>query len=214
MAEYEKNRQKAGSEKRRELNLQSRSFAELVPQYVPESQQVRRTIQQQQQQTFAPAATQTIAQSTPAPVQRQREQGGLGLFKDIPFLDTTSTQPYVKIYDSSIDGELRDILFVNGDTADNLNFDVLLSRLDVETLLGKNKQPNKVLNDARDSVFLARNMILAQAGQAPSNPKQLSLSNIVGTEQILQSGIQKPFYIYVYKTNSDNTGRLDVTVMK
>ena len=57
-------------------------------------------------------------------------------------------------------------------------------------------------------------MLLAQAGQAPSNPKQLSLSEIVGTQQILQSGIQKPFYIYVYKTNSDNTGRLDVTVMK
>ena len=45
-----------------------------------------------------------------------------------------------------------------------------------------------------------------------NNPKQLSLSEIVGTTQILSSGIQKPFYIYVYKTGS--TGRLDVTVMK
>ena len=212
MAEYEKNRQKAGSEKTRELNLQRRGFAELVPQYVPESQQVRRTIQQQQQQAFAPAATQTIAQSTPTSVQRQREQGGLGIFKDIPYITTTSAAPYIKIYDSSIDGELRDVLFVNGSTSENLTFDVLLSRIDIDSIIGKNKEPNQVVDSAKASVLFARNMLLAQAGTAPNNPKQLSLSEIVGTTQILQSGIQKPFYIYVYKTGS--TGRLDVTVMK
>ena len=42
---------------------------------------------------------------------------------------------------------------------------------------------------------------------------KLSLSEIVGTTQILSSGIQKPFYIYVHKINNTN-GQLDVTVMK
>ena len=87
----------------------------------------------------------------------------------------------------------------------------MLSRVDISTL-GKNEFPNQVLDINKDSVFLAKNMLLAQAGTAPNNPKQLSLSEIVGTTQILSSGIQKPFYIYVYKTGS--TGRLDVTVMK
>jgi hypothetical protein len=213
MAEYEKNR-KVYDRTIQRLKIETeRKLAELVPQYVPESQQVRRVVQQQQQ-IFAPAATETIAQSTPAPVQRQREQGGLGIFKNIPYITTTSQAPYIKIYDSSIDGELRDILFINGNTTENLNFDVLLSRIDIDSIIGKNKEPNKVIDSAKDSVFLAKNMLLAQAGTAPSNPKQLSLSEIVGTTQILQSGIQKPFYIYVYKTNSNNTGRLDVTVMK
>jgi hypothetical protein len=143
MAEYEKNR-KVYDRTIQRLKIEAeRKLAELVPQYVPESQQVRRVVQQQQQ-IFAPAATETIAQSTPAPVQRQREQGGLGIFKDIPYITTTSQAPYIKIYDSSIDGELRDILFINGNTTENLNFDVLLSRIDIDSIIGKNKEPNKV----------------------------------------------------------------------
>ena len=208
MAEYEKNRQTYDPNRKR-TSIERKQIAQLVPQYLPDSQQSQRTIQQQQQQVFS-TQTSLATQTTPA-VQQQRQQGGLGIFRDVQFASTTTTNPYVKIYDSSIDGELRDIIFVNSDTSVNLTFDLLLSRVDISTL-GKNEFPNQVLDINKDSVFLAKNMLLAQAGTAPNNPKQLSLSEIVGTTQILSSGIQKPFYIYVYKTGS--TGRLDVTVMK
>ena len=208
MAEYEKNR-KTYDPNRKRTSIERKQIAQLVPQYLPDSQQLQRTIQQQQQQVFS-TQTSLATQTTPA-VQQQRQQGGLGIFRDVQFASTTTTNPYVKIYDSSIDGELRDIIFVNSDTSVNLTFDLLLSRIDISTL-NKNKYPNEVLDINKDSVFLAKNMLLAQAGTAPNNPKQLSLSEIVGTTQILSSGIQKPFYIYVYKTGS--TGRLDVTVMK
>ena len=208
MAEYEKNR-KTYDPNRKRTSIERKQIAQLVPQYLPDSQQSQRTIQQQQQQVFS-TQTSLATQTTPA-VQQQRQQGGLGIFRDVQFASTTTTNPYVKIYDSSIDGELRDIIFVNSDTSVNLTFDLLLSRVDISTL-NKNKYPNEVLDINKDSVFLAKNMLLAQAGTAPNNPKQLSLSEIVGTTQILSSGIQKPFYIYVYKTGS--TGRLDVTVMK
>ena len=208
MAEYEKNR-KTYDPNRKRTSIERKQIAQLVPQYLPDSQQSQRTIQQQQQQVFS-TQTSLATQTTPA-VQQQRQQGGLGIFRDVQFASTTTTNPYVKIYDSSIDGELRDIIFVNSDTSFNLTFDLLLSRVDISTL-GKNEFPNQVLDINKDSVFLAKNMLLAQAGTAPNNPKQLSLSEIVGTTQILSSGIQKPFYIYVYKTGS--TGRLDVTVMK
>ena len=208
MAEYEKNR-KTYDPNRTRPSIERKQIAQLVPQYLPDSQQSQRTIQQQQQQVFS-TQTSLATQTTPA-VQQQRQQGGLGIFRDVQFASTTTTNPYVKIYDSSIDGELRDIIFVNSDTSVNLTFDLLLSRIDISTL-NKNKYPNEVLDINKDSVFLAKNMLLAQAGTAPNNPKQLSLSEIVGTTQILSSGIQKPFYIYVYKTGS--TGRLDVTVMK
>ena len=208
MAEYEKNR-KTYDPNRKRTSIERKQIAQLVPQYLPDSQQSQRTIQQQQQQVFS-TQTSLATQTTPA-VQQQRQQGGLGIFRDVQFASTTTTNPYVKIYDSSIDGELRDIIFVNSDTSVNLTFDLLLSRVDISTL-GKNEFPNQVLDIYKDSVFLAKNMLLAQAGTAPNNPKQLSLSEIVGTTQILSSGIQKPFYIYVYKTGS--TGRLDVTVMK
>ena len=208
MAEYEKNR-KTYDPNRKRTSIERKQIAQLVPQYLPDSQQSQRTIQQQQQQVFS-TQTSLATQTTPA-VQQQRQQGGLGIFRDVQFASTTTTNPYVKIYDSSIDGELRDIIFVNSDTSVNLTFDLLLSRVDISTL-GKNEFPNQVLDINKDSVFLAKNMLLAQAVTAPNNPKQLSLSEIVGTTQILSSGIQKPFYIYVYKTGS--TGRLDVTVMK
>lgn len=208
MAEYEKNR-KTYDPNRKRTSIERKQIAQLVPQYLPDSQQSQRTIQQQQQQVFS-TQTSLATQTTPA-VQQQRQQGGLGIFRDVQFASTTTTNTYVKIYDSSIDGELRDIIFVNSDTSVNLTFDLLLSRVDISTL-GKNEFPNQVLDINKDSVFLAKNMLLAQAGTAPNNPKQLSLSEIVGTTQILSSGIQKPFYIYVYKTGS--TGRLDVTVMK
>ena len=208
MAEYEKNR-KTYDPNRKRTSIERKQIAQLVPQYLPDSQQSQRTIQQQQQQVFS-TQTSLATQTTPA-VQQQRQQGGLGIFRDVQFASTTTTNTYVKIYDSSIDGELRDIIFVNSDTLVNLTFDLLLSRVDISTL-GKNEFPNQVLDINKDSVFLAKNMLLAQAGTAPNNPKQLSLSEIVGTTQILSSGIQKPFYIYVYKTGS--TGRLDVTVMK
>ena len=208
MAEYEKNR-KTYDPNRKRTSIERKQLAQLVPQYLPDSQQSQRTIQQQQQQVFS-TQTSLATQTTPA-VQQQRQQGGLGIFRDVQFASTTTTNTYVKIYDSSIDGELRDIIFVNSDTSVNLTFDLLLSRIDISTL-NKNKYPNEVLDINKDSVFLAKNMLLAQAGTAPNNPKQLSLSEIVGTTQILSSGIQKPFYIYVYKTGS--TGRLDVTVMK
>ena len=208
MAEYEKNR-KTYDPNRKRTSIERKQIAQLVPQYLPDSQQSQRTIQQQQQQVFS-TQTSLATQTTPA-VQQQRQQGGLGIFRDVQFASTTTTNPYVKIYDSSIDGELRDIIFVNSDTSVNLTFDLLLSRVDISTL-GKNEFPNQVLDINKDSVFLPKNMLLAQAGTAPNNPKQLSLSEIVGTTQILSSGIQKPFYIYVYKTGS--TGRLDVTVMK
>ena len=208
MAEYEKNR-KTYDPNRKRTSIERKQIAQLVPQYLPDSQQSQRTIQQQQQQVFS--TQKSIATQTTPAVQQQRQQGGLGIFRDVQFASTTTTNPYVKIYDSSIDGELRDIIFVNSDTSVNLTFDLLLSRIDISTL-NKNKYPNEVLDINKDSVFLAKNMLLAQAGTAPNNPKQLSLSEIVGTTQILSSGIQKPFYIYVYKTGS--TGRLDVTVMK
>lgn len=208
MAEYEKNRKVYETNLKRRSEEQ-RKITELVPQYVPESQQIVRTIQRQQDSFLQPV--QDLSQRTSVNPQ-QKQQGGLGIFKDIQYLTTASTDPYIKIYDSSIDGELRDIIFVNSNTTTNLTFDLLLSRVDIASLLGRNKLPNQVLDSNKDSVFLARNMLLAQAGTAPSNPKQLSLSEIVGTTQILSSGAQKPFYIYVYKTV--NTGRLDVTVMK
>jgi|TARA_R100000482_G_C5105855_1_gene137974 hypothetical protein len=208
MAEYEKNRKVYETNLKRRLEEQKK-ITELVPQYVPESQQTVRTIQRQQDSFLQP--TQDISQRSSVSPQ-QKQQGGLGIFKDVQYLTTSSAEPYIKIYDSSIDGELRDIIFVNSNTTANLTFDLLLSRVDITNLLGKNKLPNQVLDSNKDSVFLARNMLLAQAGTAPNNPKQLSLSEIVGTTQILSSGIQKPFYIYVYKTGS--TGRLDVTVMK
>ena len=213
MAEYEKNRK---NYERAKIELE-RALRQ-IPSYLPESEQIRRReIETAQLQQAFPtfASTPTPAPAPIRPVQQQKQQGGLALFRNIPYLTGESTTPYVKLYDSSIDGELRDILFVNGHTTENLNFDLILSRLDIEVLRDHPNAPrNKTITDGRDSVFLARNMLLAQAGTAPSNPKQLSLSEIVGTRQILSSGAQKPFYIYVYKTNSSNSGQLDVTVMK
>ena len=206
MANYEKNRKQFEKDRFKkvsplEINKQG-SPVQNIPTYLPESQQ---SIQQSVQQN--------IQQAAGASISTAKQQGGIGLFKNIPYLVNTDTSPYVKIYDSTVDGELRDILFVNGHTTESLNFNLFLSRLDLKNILGKVQYPNQSLENNKETVFLACNMLLAQAGTAPSNPKQLSLSEIVGTTQILSSGIQKPFYIYVHKTNNTN-GQLDVTVMK
>ena len=206
MADYEKNRKQFEKDRFKKVSpleiSKQGSPVQNIPTYLPESQQ---SIQQSAQQNVQ----QNISSSTTT----LKQQGGIGLFKNIPYLVNTDATPYVKIYDSSIDGELRDILFVNGHTTENLNFNLFLSRLDLKNILGKVEYPNQSLENNKETVFLACNMLLAQAGTAPANPKQLSLSEIVGTTQILSSGIQKPFYIYVHKINNTN-GQLDVTVMK
>ena len=206
MADYEKNRKQFEKDRFKKVSpleiSKQGSPVQNIPTYLPESQQ---SIQQSAQQNVQ----QNISSSTTT----LKQQGGIGLFKNIPYLVNTDATPYVKIYDSSIDGELRDILFVNGHTTENLNFNLFLSRLDLKNILGKVEYPNHSLDNNKETVFLACNMLLAQAGTAPANPKQLSLSEIVGTTQILSSGIQKPFYIYVHKINNTN-GQLDVTVMK
>ena len=135
---------------------------------------------------------------------------GLGLFS-MCHMQQEQVVLNIKVYDSTKHDILRDILFVNNNTSVNLTFAVVLSRLDIDSIKGQ-ISPNKAIEDSKDTVYLATNMLLAQAGTAPSNPKQLSLSEIVGTTQKFISGT-KPFYIYVYKTAVSN-GILDVTVLR
>ncbi len=206
MAEYEKGRKLYDNQRAKKKSVRDLSTGKKfqnIPTYQPSSVKPR-TLSRPQ------LATQKVSQTQG---QRLTENAGdgLGLFSDVAYATRTGTDKYTKIYDSTEHNILRDILFVNNSTSVNLTFSVVLSRLDIDSIKGQ-VSPNKAIEDSKDTVYLATNMLLAQAGTAPSNPKQLSLSEIVGTTQKFISGT-KPFYIYVYKT-AVSDGILDVTVLR
>jgi len=221
MAEYERGRNRYESDRIKKLKEIELAKGQ---QFVPKSGAV-------------PASAQFTTQSRPAPIVQNTQQGsnlrtaaasagvsqqqnnivinteettagGIGIYKNVPFTDDTG-KPYTKIFDSVREGRFRDILFVNGNTTQSLAFNLLLSRVDITKITSS--EPNKVILGSKDTVFLGVNIILAQAGVSPANPKQLSFSELVGTTQKIIAGTQ-PFYLYIHKIA--NQGQLDVTVLK
>lgn len=205
MAEYEKSKLIAERDRLRS-RVDERTFFEQKRSFIPPSQQTRTTA------TTSRNTTQQTSSPQQNIVLREEVGDGIGLFKDVAYANRAGSEKFTKVYDSSDHDVLRDVLFVNRNTTVSLTFAVLLSRIDIDNIQDV-KQPNLPIEDSKDTVYLAVNMLLAQAGQAPSNPKQLSLSEIVGTTQKFISGNQKPFYIYVYKT-AVSDGILDVTVLR
>ena len=206
MAEYEKGRKLYDDQRAKKKNVRDLSEGQQfqnIPTYQPAS--LRSTTLSR-----PPLSTSSVVQSQAQPLS-ENAGDGLGLFSNVPYATRTGSDKYTKVYDSTKHNILRDILFVNNNTSVNLTFAVVLSRLDIDSIKGQ-VSPNKAIEDSKDTVYLATNMLLAQAGTSPSNPKQLSLSEIVGTTQKFISGT-KPFYIYVYKS-AVSDGILDVTVLR
>lgn len=220
MAEYEKNRSRYETDRTRKVSEVEldRSGTRFIPKpsYSPVSSQVttssRPAPQTQGSQVTPNQSTASSVLSPQAPTvivnTEDTQGGGINIFKNVLYTTETGSN-FLKVFDSNTDGTLRDILFVNSNTTQNLTFNLLLSRVDIKTITAK--YPNQTIINSKDTVYLAANMLLAQAGTAPSNPKQLSLSEIVGTTQKIISG-SKPFYLYIYKIADQ--GQLDVTVLK
>ena len=206
MAEYEKGRKLYDDQRAKKKNVRDLSKGQQfqnIPTYQPASLKSRTL-------SRPVISTQGVVESQAQPLS-ENTGDGLGLFSDVPYAARTGSVKYTKVYDSTEHDILRDILFVNNSTSVNLTFSVVLSRLDIDSVK-EQVSPNEVIERSKDTVYLAVNMLLAQAGTAPANPKQLSLSEIVGTTQKFISGT-KPFYIYVYKT-AVSAAVLDVTVLR
>jgi len=100
---------------------------------IPDPRQPITTVQPRRvvtQQTVQPVVQQAA--------EAQYVQSSISVIKNLPYLVNTSTTNYVKLFDSSIDLVLQDVLIINRSATEVAAVNILLSEFDIDTESGKN----------------------------------------------------------------------------
>ena len=139
------------------------------------------------------------------------------VIQNAPYITSTGSSYYTKVFDSVVDLRLQDILFVNTIDSETVSFDVILSEYDIDLAINDItiKYPNQTLLQHESSVYLLQNYDLRAntsfvSDQTTSNMTTLREAGMLN--DALLSSKQKQIFIYVGKTTS--TGDLDITVLK
>ena len=139
------------------------------------------------------------------------------VIQNAPYVTSTGSSYYTKVFDSIIDLRLQDILFVNTIDSETVSFDVILSEYDIDLAINDStiKYPNQTLLEHESTVYLLQNYDLRAntsfvSDQTTSNMTTLREAGMLN--DALLSSKQKQIFIYVGRTTS--TGDLDITVLK
>ena len=139
------------------------------------------------------------------------------VIQNAPYITSTGSSYYTKVFDSIVDLRLQDILFVNTIDSETVSFDVILSEYDIDIAINDTsiKYPNQTLLQHESTVYLLQNFDLRAntsfvSDQTTSNMTTLREAGMLN--DALLSSKQKQIFIYVGKTTS--TGDLDITVLK
>ena len=139
------------------------------------------------------------------------------VIQNAPYITSTGSSYYTKVFDSVVDLRLQDILFVNTIDSETVSFDVILSEYDIDLAINDSaiKYPNQTLLQHESSVYLLQNYDLRAntsfvSDQTTSNMTTLREAGMLN--DALLSSKQKQIFIYVGRTTS--TGDLDITVLK
>lgn len=139
------------------------------------------------------------------------------VIQNAPYITSTGSSYYTKVFDSVVDLRLQDILFVNTIDSETLSFDVILSEYDIDLAINDStiKYPNQTLLLHDSTVYLLQNYDLRAntsfvSDQTTSNMTTLREAGMLN--DALLSSKQKQIFIYVGRTTS--TGDLDITVLK
>ena len=139
------------------------------------------------------------------------------VIQNAPYITSTGSFYYTKVFDSVVDLRLQDIVFVNTIDSETVSFDVILSEYDIDLAINDStiKYPNNELLLHESSVYLLQNYDLRAntsfvSDQTTSNMTTLREAGMLN--DALLSSKQKQIFIYVGRTTS--TGDLDITVLK
>tara|TARA_A100000172_G_scaffold67607_1_gene47319 strand:- start:5565 stop:6173 length:609 start_codon:yes stop_codon:yes gene_type:complete len=139
------------------------------------------------------------------------------VIQNAPYITSTGSFYYTKVFDSVVDLRLQDIVFVNTIDSETLSFDVILSEYDIDLAINDTtiKYPNQTLLQHSSTVYLLQNYDLRAntsfvSDQTTSNMTTLREAGMLN--DALLSSKQKQIFIYVGRTTS--TGDLDITVLK
>ncbi len=139
------------------------------------------------------------------------------VIQNAPYITSTGSSYYTKVFDSVVDLRLQDILFVNTIDSETVSFDVILSEYDIDLAISDStiKYPNQTLLLHDSTVYLLQNYDLRAntsfvSDQTTSNMTTLREAGMLN--DALLSSKQKQIFIYVGRTTS--TGDLDITVLK
>lgn len=159
-----------------------------------------------------------VTQQTVQPVVQQAAeaqyiQSSISVIKNLPYLVNTSTTNYVKLFDSSIDLVLQDVLIINRSATEVAAVNILLSEFNIDTESGKNL--NKQLEDHKSTVYLLDGYDLRAntslvSDQATSNQTTLREAAMLGDVNF--SSKLKTIYLYAHKPT--NLGTIDMTIIK
>lgn len=146
-------------------------------------------------------------------VQQEIEDSDISVVKDLPFLTNTSTDRYIKIFDSSVSAKLQDVLILNRSTSELARVNILLSTFDLDKEYGVNR--NQLLENNPNTVYLLHQYDLRanttlSSDEVTSN--QASLRNAAHLGDVKIASKKRTIYLYAHKAT--DIGIVDLTIIK
>ena len=146
-------------------------------------------------------------------VRQELEDSDISVVKNLPFLTNTSTDRYIKIFDSSVSAKLQDVLILNRSTTELARVNILLSTFDLDKEYGDNR--NQLLEDNSNTVYLLHQYDLRanttlSSDEVTSN--QASLRNAAHLGDVKIASKKKTIYLYAHKPT--DIGIVDLTIIK
>ena len=145
--------------------------------------------------------------------QLEIEDSDIQVVQDLPFLTSTSTDRYIKIFDSSVSAKLQDVLILNRSTTELARVNILLSTFDLDKEYGENR--NQLLENNSNTVYLLHQYDLRanttlSSDEVTSN--QASLRNAAHLGDVKIASKKKTIYLYAHKPT--DIGTVDLTIIK
>ena len=146
-------------------------------------------------------------------VKQEIEDSDISVVKNLPFLTNTSTDRYIKIFDSSVNAKLQDVLIINRNTTELARVNILLSTFDLDKEYGVNR--NQLLENNANTVYLLHQYDLRanttlSSDEVTSN--QASLRNAAHLGDVKIASKKKTIYLYAHKPT--DIGTVDLTIIK
>ena len=177
----------------------------------------KRSTDQFLQQSFQPnlsskpySPTSTVSTNV---VKQEIEDSDISVVKNLPFLTNTSTDRYIKIFDSSVSAKLQDVLILNRSTTELARVNILLSTFDLDKEYGENR--NQLLENNSNTVYLLHQYDLRanttlSSDEVTSN--QASLRNAAHLGDVKIASKKRTIYLYAHKVT--DIGIVDLTIIK
>lgn len=155
----------------------------------------------------------TTSSNVTTVAQQEIEDSDISVVKNLPFLTNTSSDRYIKIFDSSVNAKLQDVLIINRNTTELARVNILLSTFDLDKEYGVNR--NQLLENNPNTVYLLHQYDLRanttlSSDEVTSN--QASLRNAAHLGDVKIASKKKTIYLYAHKAT--DIGTIDLTIIK